>query len=155
VRTGASQYVDLRVQKAAAKNKRSLAGGFAYKPGQGFSALGNAQLSALNLSGGGPSGTLGSGSYSANYLGASASVNAGVSLERNRFLNGIKVDEQTTAELATLDWEPWRGLDGNSFTLQLVPSHALILNETLNTIQPGFQFIHNDFTSEYPSRTLI
>jgi Haemolysin secretion/activation protein ShlB/FhaC/HecB len=154
-RTGASQYVDLRVQKAPKKHTRSLAGGFAYKPGQGFSALGNAQLSALNLSGGGPSGTLGSGSYSASYLGASASANAGVSLERNRVLDGVKVDEQTTAEFATLDWEPWRSLDGNTVTLQLVPSHALILNETLNTIRPGLQFVHNNFTAQYPSRTLI
>jgi Haemolysin secretion/activation protein ShlB/FhaC/HecB len=154
-RTGASQYVDLRVQKAAKKRTRSLVAGFAYKPGQGFSALGTAQLSSLNLSGGGPSGTLGSASYSANYLGAAASVNAGESLERNRFLDGVKVNEQSTAEFATLDWQPWRGLDGNSFTLQLVPSHALILNQTLNTIQPGVQFVHNDFSSQYPSRTVI
>ena len=154
-RTGASQYVDLRVQKASKKLTRSLAAGFAYKPGQGLSALGTGQLSSLNLSGGGPSGTLGSASYSANYLGASASVNAGETLERNRLLDGVKVNEQSTAEFATLAWQPWRGLDGNSFTLQLIPSHAIILNQTLNSIQPGVQFVHNDFSSQYPSRTVI
>jgi hypothetical protein len=152
---GASQYVDLRVQKAAKKHARSVAGGFAYKPGQGFSALGNLQLSSLSLSGGGPSGTLGSGSYSAEYLGFSASANAGVTLERNRVLDGVKVNEQSIAQFATLAWEPWRGLDGNTFTLQLVPSHAVVLNQTVNTIQPGVQFVHNDLTSEYPSRTII
>jgi hypothetical protein len=76
-------------------------------------------------------------------------------LERNRLLDGVKVNEQSTAEFAMLAWQPWRGLDGNSFTLQLVPSHAIILNQTLNTIQPGVQFVHNDFSSQYPSRTVI
>jgi hypothetical protein len=154
-RTGASQYVDLHVQKVAKKHSRSLAAGFAYKPGQGFSALGNLQLSSLNLSGGGPSGTLGSLSYSADHLGFSASANAGATVERNRVLDGVKVNEQSVAEFATLEWEPWRGLDGDTFLFQLVPSHALVLNETLNTIKPGFRFLHNDLTSEYPSRTII
>ncbi len=113
------------------------------------------QLSSLSLSGGGPSGTLGSVSYSADLLGFSASANAGVTVERNRVLDGVKVNEQSTAESATLAWEPWRGLDGNTVMLQFVPSHAVVLNETLNTIKPGFQFVHNDLTSQYPSRTTI
>ncbi len=158
-RTGASQYVDLQVQSAssaAAKSKsRHIAGGFAYNPGQGFGALGNLQLESLTLSAGGPSGTLGSGSYSAGYLGWSASVNAGVTVERNRFLDGVKVNQQSIAESATLGWEPWRGLDGNTILLQVVPSHAVVFNETLNTIEPGVQFIHNDLTSEYPWRGSI
>jgi hypothetical protein len=152
-RTGASQYVDLRVQ--AIKKSRHIAGGFGYKPGQGFSLLGTAQLSALGLSGGGPSGTLGASSYSVNFLGGSASVNAGVTEERNRVLDGIKVNQQTTAEFATLDWEPWRGLDGNTVMLQFVPSHAVTLNETLNTLQPDVLFMHTNSTSQYPWRMLI
>ena len=152
-RTGASQYVDLHVQ--ATKKSRHIAGGFEYKPGQGFSALGNLQLSSLSLSGGGPSGTLGSGSYSAAYLGVSASANAGVTLERNRVLDGVKVNEQSTSEFGTFNWQPSRGLNGNTITWQLIPSHAVVLNQTLNTIQPGFQFLHNNLTSEYPSRTII
>lgn len=155
--TGQSQYVDLVVQSNAKMKKKSrhIAGGFAYKPGQGFSALGIAQLPSMSLSGGGPSGTLVSGSYSANFLGLSANVDAGVSLERNRVLDGVKVNEQSTTEQATLNWEPWRGLDGNTVMFQLVPSHALIFNQTLNTVEPGVEFVHNDFASEYPSRTLI
>ncbi len=155
VRTGASQYVDLRVQKQAKKKSRHVGAGFAYKPGQGFSALGVGQLSSMNLSGGGPSGTLGSGSYSASYLGFSGTINTGVSVERNRVLDGVRVDEQSTTESATLEWEPWRGLDGNTVVLGLVPSHAVVLNQTLNTIEPSVQFMHNDLTSEYPSRTFI
>jgi hypothetical protein len=155
MRTGASQYVDLRVQKQAKKQSRHVGAGFAYKPGQGFSALGVGQASSVNLSGGGPSGTLGSGSYSASYLGFSGTLYTGISVERNRVLDGVRIDEQSTAESATLEWEPWRGLDGNTVTLGLVPSHAVVLNQTLNTLQPGVQFAHNDFTSEYPSRTFI
>jgi hypothetical protein len=155
-RTGASQYVDLRVEsvtQAKTKNKlRHIAGGFVYKPGQGLSAIGNLQLPPLNLSAGGPSGTLGSGSYSASYLGLSASVGAGVSLERNRVLDGVKVNEQSTTESATLGWTAWRGMDGNTVLLQLVPSHELVLGDSLNTIQPGLQFVHNDLTSQYPWR---
>jgi hypothetical protein len=150
---GASQYVDLRVQ--AVKKSRHIAGGFGYKPGQGLSLLGTAKLSALGLSGGGPSGTLGASSYSVNFLGGSASVNAGVTEERDRVLDGVKVNQQTTAEFATLDWEPWRGSDGNTVMLQLVPSHALTLNETLNTLEPDVQFMHTNSTSQYPWRTLI
>ncbi|MGA2881464.1 MAG: BamA/TamA family outer membrane protein [Bryobacteraceae bacterium] len=152
-RTGASQYVDLRVK--AVKKSRHIAGGFEYKPGQGFSALGLAQLSSMNLSGGGPSGTLGSGSYSASFIGGSASLTAGASMERNRVLDGVKLNEESTAESATLQWEPWRGLDGNTLAFHVDPSHAVVFNQVLNTIDPGVQFVHNDFTSEYPSRTLI
>ncbi len=145
-RTGASQYVDLRVQAASnAKTKKKLrhiAGGFEYKPGQGFSALGNLQSPSLNLSGGGPSGTLGAASYSANFVGGSASINAGASEERNRVLDGVEVNQQSTTESATLSWEPWRGLDGNIVLLQLVPSHAIVLNRTLNTTEPSIQFVH-------------
>jgi hypothetical protein len=155
MRTGASQYVDLRVQKQAKKQSRHVGAGFAYKPGQGFSALGVGQASSVNLSGGGPSGTLGSGSYSASYLGFSGTLNTGISLERNRVLDGVRIDEQSTAESATLEWEPWRGLDGNTFMVDLDPSHAVVLNQTLNTIEPGVQFVHNDLTSEYPSRMFI
>lgn len=155
LRPGASQYVDMVVKKQAKKQSRHVAGGFEYKPGQGFGALADLQLSSLSLSGGGPSGTLGSGSYSAEFVGFSAGVHAGVSVQRNRVLDGVKVDEQSTAEFATLDWAPWRGLNGNTITLQLIPSHAVVFNQTLNTIKPGVQFIHNDLASEYPSRTLI
>jgi Omp85 superfamily domain len=154
-RSGASQYVELLVQKASKKPKRHLGAGFTYKPGQGFSALGVGQLSSLTLSGGGPYGTLGSGSYSASYLGFSGTVNTGVSIDRNRLLDGVKVDEQSTAESATLEWEPWRGLDGNTITLGLVPSHAVVLNQTLNTITPGVELVHDNFTSEHPSRMFI
>ena len=154
--SGAGQYVDLRVQassSAAAKSKsRHIAGGFAYNPGQGFSALGNLQVESLTLSAGGPSGTLGSGSYSAGYLGWSASVNAGVTVERNRFLDGVPVNQQSTMESATLGWEPWRALDGNTIMLQVIPGHAVVFNEALNTIEPGVQFVHNNLASEYPWR---
>jgi hypothetical protein len=158
-RVGASQYVDLLVQSvssgATKPKSRHIAAGFAYNPGQGFGALGNLQLASLTLAAGGPSGTLGSGSYSASYLGFSASANAGVSVERNRFLDGVKVDQHSIAESATLGWEPWRGLDGNTVLVQLSPSHAVVFSETLNTIEPGVQFIHNDLTSEYPWRISI
>lgn len=158
-RMGPSQYVDLRVEAASStkpkKKTRHIGAGFQYKPGQGFSAIGNLQLPSLSLSAGGPSGTLGSGNYSASYLGLSANATAGVSVERNRVLDGVKVNEQSTGESVQLAWEPWRGLDGNTFSLQLTPSHAVTLNQTLNTIQPGVQFIHNDVTSEYPWRMSI
>ncbi len=39
--------------------------------------------------------------------------------------------------------------------LQVIPSHAGVFNETLNTIEPGVQFFHNDLTSQYPWRTSI
>jgi Omp85 superfamily domain len=154
-RSGASQYVELLVQKASKKQKRHLGAGFGYKPGQGFSVLGVGQLSSLSLSGGGPSGTLGSGSYSDTYLGFSGTLNTGASVERNRILDGVRIDEQSTTESATLEWEPWRGLNGSMITLGLVPSHAVVLNKTLNTITPGVQFVHNDLTSEYPARTFV
>jgi hypothetical protein len=152
--TKTGQYVDLLVQRSNRK-PRHIAGGFQYKPGQGFTALGNAEVSALSLSGGGPSGTLGSGAYTANFVGFSANINAGASLERNRVLDGVKVNEQSTAEFATLEWQPWRGLDGNTVTFRVAPSHAVVLNQTLNTIEPGAQFVHNDLSSEYPWRLLV
>lgn len=152
-RTGVVQYVDLRVQRQT--KSRHVAGGFQYKPGQGLSALGSFQLPQLALSGGGPSGTLGSGEFSTSFLGASAAVNADVSEERNRVLEGVKVNEQSIAEFATLGWQPWRGLDGNAVLFQLIPSHGLILNQTLNTVQPGAQFVHSDLSSEYPWRILV
>ncbi len=155
MRTGASQYVDLRVQKQAKKQPRHVGAGFAYKPGQGFSVLGIGQLSSLGLSGGGPSGALGSGSYSASYLGFSGTIDTGISVERNRVLDGVRVNEQSTAESASFGWELWRGLDGNTFMVHLDPSHAVVLNQTVNTIEPGVQFVHNDLTSEYPSRTFV
>ncbi len=158
-RTGASQYVDLTVQSTsstkAKKQSRHIAAGFEYKPGQEFSALGNLQLGSLSLSGGGPSGTLAAGSYSAENLGFSTSVNAGVSLERNRVLDGVKVNEQSVSDLATFHWQPRRGLDGNTVTLYANPSHAVVFNQVLNTIKPGVQFLHNDATSEYPSHSSI
>jgi Omp85 superfamily domain len=154
-RMGASQYIDLRVEKSTKVKKRHLGAGIAYKPGQGLSALGTGQLSSLNLSGGGPSGTLGSGGYSVQDGPVSASLNVSTSVERNRYLDGVKVNEQNTAELARVEWQPWRGLDGNTITVQLVPSHALILNQTLNTIEPGVGFLHNALTSEYPWRLRI
>lgn len=158
-RTGASQYVDLRVQSSSngktTKPSRHVGAGFEYKPGQGFSALANLQVQSLSLSAGGPSGVLGSGTYSAEYLGYSVSANAGVSLERNRVLDGVQVNQQSTTEMATLGWEPWRGLDGNTVSLQLVPSHALILNQTLNTVEPRVQFVHNNLTSDHPWRMRI
>jgi hypothetical protein len=151
--TGASQYVDLRIQ--ATKKSRHIAGGIGYKPGQGFSILGSGQVSSMNLSGGGPSGTLGSGSYLVQDESVSASLSGSTSMDRNRYFNGVHVDEQSTGELATLQWEPWRGLDGNTILFQLAPSHAVVLNQLLNTIKPGFEFVHNDLTSEYPARTTI
>jgi hypothetical protein len=155
LREGASQYVELLVQKATKKQSRHLGAGFAYKPGQGLSLLGVGQLSSLSASGGGPSGTLGSGSYAASYLGFSGTIDTGISVERNRVLDGVRVDEQSTAESASLEWQLWRGLDGNTAMVHLDPSHAVVLNQTLNTIEPGFQFLHNDLSSEYPSRMFI
>jgi Omp85 superfamily domain len=153
-RSGTSQYVDLSVQKAA-KSTRYIGAGFAYKPGQGLSIVGIGQLPPTSLSGGGPSGNLGSGSYSAQYESLSASMSAAATIDRNRYLDGVRIDEQSTGEVATLQWEPWRSLDGNTVLFQLSPSHAVVLNRTLNSIQPGVQFVHNDLSSEYPSRTFL
>jgi Omp85 superfamily domain len=154
-RTGASQYVDLLVQRAGKKQRRHLAAGFTYRPGQGLSFLGVGQSASATLSGGGPSGTLGSAGYSLNDLSFSANIQAGITEERNRVLDGVKVNQQSIGEFASLQWQPWRGLDGNTVTFNLDPSHELVLNQTLNTIQPGLQFLHNDLTSESPSRTFI
>ncbi len=154
-RVGASQYVDLLVQKAGKKQRRHLAAGFTYRPGQGVSVLGVGQSGAATLSGGGPSGTLGSAGYSLNDLSFSANIDAGIIEERNRVLNGVKIDQQSTGEFASLQWQPWRGLVGNTVTFNLDSSHDVVLSQTLNTIQAGLQFLHNDLTSEYPSRTFI
>lgn len=151
----ADGYVNLLVEKAAKQKTRHLAGGFGYKPGQGFSALGAAQLAALNVSGGGPSGTLASASYTVNFLGFSTDLESGVSEERNRVLDGSKVNEQSTGELATVEWQPWRGLDGSTVLLDLVANHAIVFKDTLNAIQPGVQFVYNNFTSDLPSRTTV
>lgn len=158
-RTGASQYVDLRVQSTSTgktkKKTRHIGAGFEYKPGQDFSALGNLQLPPLAVSIGGPSGTLASGSYSASYLGFSAALTAGVSDERNRVLDGVKVDEESVSDSAAFGWELWRSLDGNTLLFDLDPSHAVVFNATLNTLEPGVQFIHSNLTSEYPWRLSI
>lgn len=158
-RTGVSQYVDLVVQRtssSATKQKsRHIAGGFNYKPGQGLNAVGNLQLPPLSLSLGGPSGTLGSGSYSTESLGFSANINAGVSEQRNRVLDGARVDEQSVAQVATFGWQPWRGLDGNTVALNLEPSHVVVFGQAINTIQPSLQFLHNDLSSEFPWRASI
>jgi Omp85 superfamily domain len=154
-KTGTSQYVDLLVQKQATKKSRHIAGGIEYKPGQDLSALGNFQLSSLSLSGGGPSGTLASGSYSAEHLGFSTSVNAGASLERNRVLDGVKVNEQSVSDFATFQWQPWRGLDGNTITFSMDPSHTVVFNRIVNTIKPGVQFLRSNLTSQYPWHATI
>jgi hypothetical protein len=154
-----AQYVDLVVQAApsakAAKKSRRLAGGIEYKPGQGLSAIGNLQLPGLTLKAGGPSGVLGSGSYAASFLGLSANANAGLSLQRNRLLDGVKVNERSVTQMATVGWQPWRALDGNSLAIQWSASHAVDLNQNLNTIEPAVQFTHNDLASQYPSRTHV
>ncbi len=152
-RGGASQYVDLVVQ--AKKQSRHVGAGFEYKPGQGASALGNLDLPPINIQAGGPSGVLASGSYSAQFAGFSASASAGVSLERNRLLDGVKVNEQIITDKITLGWEPWRGLNGNTVLVQVTPAHAVILNQTLNTLAPALQFLRSDLTSEYPWRVAV
>ena len=159
-RSGSSPYVDLLIK--GTKKKRSLSAGFTYKPGQGFSVLANLHTSFLTFAAGGPSGILGSASYSSDFLDfdqlqerVSAGVNAFTSIERNRFLNGVEVDEQSTGGLATLQWQPWRGLDRNSITFHLDPSYATVLNQTLMTIDAGAQFVRKDLASEYPWRLLI
>lgn len=157
-RTGASQYVDLQVQPSSSSEKkaiRRLAAGFTYKPGQGVSAVGNLQVQSLTLSAGGPSGVLGSGAYSAQYLGYSAILNAFTSVELNRVLDHVHVDEHSTGALATLQWQPFRALDGNSLLLGVTPEHAVILNRTLNTIQPEADFVHNTLTSDHPWRATV
>jgi len=152
-RAGPNQYVDLVVQ--AKKQSRHVGAGFEYKPGQGASALGNLLWPPLSLSAGGPSGVLGSGAYSVQLVGFSASASAGVSLERNRLLDGVKVNEQTVTDTITLGWEPWRGLSGNTLLFQVTPAHAVILNQTLNTIEPALRFVHSNLASEYPLRFAV
>ncbi len=97
--TGASQYVDLRIQmssSAAAKPKsRHIAGASHTTQAKASVRSEIFRWTSLTLSAGGPSGTLGSGSYFAGYLGFSASANAGVTVERNRFLDGVKVNQQS------------------------------------------------------------
>jgi len=158
-RTGASQYVDLLVASTSKgrtkKKSRMVAAGFEYNPGQDFSALASLQLPPLAVSIGGPSGTLASGSYSAEYLGLSAALTAGISEERNRVLDGIRVNEQSIRDSSDFVWEPWRGLDGDTLRFHLDPNHAVVFNQTLNTLEPGVRFVHNNLTSEYPWRFSI
>jgi hypothetical protein len=158
-RTGASQYVDLTVQRASsAKPKpksRSIGAGFQYKPGQDLSALGNFSWPPLSASIGGPSGTLASGSYSVAHLAYSVSVDAGVSEERNRVLDGARLNEEIVSDSATFAWNPWRALDGNTLTFQFTPNHSTVFDQTLNTIAPGVQFLHTNLASQYPWRFSI
>jgi hypothetical protein len=149
-RGGASQYVDLVVQ--AKKQSRHVGAGFEYKPGQSVSAIANLLWPPINIQAGGPSGVLASGSYSAQFIGFSASASAGVSLERSRLLEGVKVNEQSVTDTVTLGWEPWRALSGNTVLIQITPAHAVILNQTLNTVEPALQFLHSNLVSEYPWR---
>ena len=155
-RTGVSQYVNLAVQRASnvkpKPKSRYIGAGFQYKPGQGFSALGNLSWPPLNASVGGPSGTLASGSYSVEHLAFAASVDAGVSEERNRVLNGARVNEEIVSNSATLAWNPWRALDGDTLQFQLTPSHSVIFDQTWNAISPGVLFLRTGLTSEYPWR---
>lgn len=157
--TGVSQYVDLRVQSTATgktkKPSRHVGAGFEYKPGQGVSVLGNLQMQSLNLSAGGPSGVLASGDYSAQYLGYSASLSAYASVERDRVLDHARVDQSSSGQVATAEWQPWRGLDGNSILFGLDAARTFVFNETLNTIEPRAQFVHNNLTSDHPWRILI
>lgn len=158
-RTGASQYVDLTVQRASnARTKpknRYIGAGFQYKPGQDFSALGNFSWPPLSASIGGPSGTLASGSYSVERLAFYASVNAGVSEERNRVLDGVRLNEEIVSDSATLGWNPWRALDGNALTFQLSPSHSVVFDQTVNTVEPDVQFLHASLSSQYPWRLFL
>jgi hypothetical protein len=155
-RTGASQYVDLTLQRASGTKpkpkSRYIGAGFEYKPGQDLSALGNLSWPPLSVSVGGPSGTLASGSYSMEHLAWSASVDAGVSEERNRVLDGVRLNEEIVSDSATLGWSPWRALDGNTLQFQLSPRHSVVFDRTLNTVEPGLQFLHTDLTSQYPWR---
>lgn len=158
-RTGMSQYVNLAVQHTSntkAKSKSRYIGvGFAYKPGQDLSARGNFLWPPVSVSAGGPSGTLVSGSYSMEHLAWSASFTAGVSEERNRVLDGVRLNEEIVSDSATLGWNPWRALDGNTLTFQLTPSHSVVFDQTLNTIEPALQFLHTALTSQYPWRFSI
>lgn len=157
-RTGASQYVDLRIEASSGSEKkltREIAAGFTYKPGQGVSAVGNLQIQALTISAGGPSGVLGSGKYSAQNLGYSAIVNAFTSVERNRVLDHVHVDQYSTGVLATLQWQPFRALDGNSLMLGVTPEHAVVLHRTLNTVEPAADFVHSNLASDHPWRVRI
>lgn len=125
-RTGASQYVDLRVASGS-KAKHHLAAGFSYRPGQGVGATG-------------------SGSYTTYFVEGSAALDAGVSEEPNRVLDGIKIDQQTVMESATMDWEPWRAVK-----LEAVAQRTSVFNQQLYTIEPGVQFSR----AEYPWRMAI
>lgn len=158
-RTGASQYVDLSVQRASSTKpkpkSRYIGAGFEYKPGQDFSALGNFSWPPLSASLGGPSGTLASGSYSLEHLAFSTAVDAGVSEERNRVLDRVRLNEEIVSDSATLGWNPWRALDGNTFQFQLKPNHRVVFDQTLNTVEPGVQFLHPSLTSQYPWRFSI
>jgi hypothetical protein len=154
-RTGASPYVNLLVEAKTKGKSRHIGAGFEYRPGQDFSVIGNLQLPPLALSFGAPSGTLASGSYQEQDRAFSVAADAGVSEDRNRVLDGVKVNQQSVAEVATFGWEPWRALDGNTLSFRTDFSHAMVLNQTLNTIQPGVNFLHTDLASDYPWRVSI
>lgn len=155
-RTGATQYVDLTVQHTSkthpASKPRHIGAGFEYKPGQDFSALGNISWPPLNASIGGPSAILAAGSYSAQRLAFSASVDAGVSEQPNRVLDGVRLNQETVSGSATFRWTPRRALDGSTLTFQLTPIHNAIFGQSLNTIAPAVQFLHSAPFSEYPWR---
>jgi len=166
-RTGFAQYVDLRIEKGtgAKAAKRHLAGGFQYKPGQGVSALGQAQIaqlsvplrnSTLSAQGGGPSGDLWSGSYFTDFLvfealheRASARLNASSVTDRERFLAGEKVDEHRTGGLGELEWQPFRDLGGALLLLHLDANHSVVSlgaahPQQLNSLQLGAVLVHRE-----------
>ncbi len=174
-RSGVVPYLDLRIQKgdSQAKNQtHHLAGGFQYNPGQGISALAQAQISqfgfpfadsTFSVQGGGPSGSLWLGDYSGDFLGfdslksrLSASLNASSSVERARFLEGAKLDEYRTGGLGTLEWQPFRDLNGYFLLLHLTASHSLvsagaIQNQNLNTLESGALLMHGEDARIEPS----
>ena len=160
-RSGIVPYVDLQIQKGDAQangQSHHLAGGFQYNPGQGVSTLAQAQISQLgfpfsdssvSVQGGGPSGSLWSGDYSADFLAfeslqsrLTTSLNGSEVVERARFLAGQRVDEYSTGGLGTLEWQPFRDLDGFLLLLHLTASHSLVSagvvqNQILNTLESG------------------
>jgi len=125
-RTGASQYVDLRVTSGS-KSKHHLAAGLSYEPGQGVGATG-------------------SGSYTTYFVEGSARLDAGVSMERSRVLDSVRVDQQTLTQSATVDWEPWQAVK-----FETVARRTLVFNQQLNTVEPGVQFSR----AQYPWRTAV
>jgi len=174
-RGGVAPFVDLRIQRGDSQEKSQthhLAGGFQYNPGQGVSALAQAQISqlgwpfsdsTLSAQGGGPSGDLWSGDYAADFLGfdslqsrLSASLSASSSVDHARFLEGAKLDEYRTGGLGTLEWQLFRDLDGYLLLLHLTASHSLVSvgpipNQNLNTLESGLQLMHGEDTRIEPA----